>query len=172
MAGMLWALLVAQAGAETPASRDSDILTDTTVPVAPEAMLPVLSDLARFKLAVPPSCLGRFEVGTPSSGKGATARVRYDMAAMHRPLTLTLTRLDVEATRLVVDYDHPTNLGFTTRWVVEAVEGGSHVHVQTAISAPAWPFTAYYYAAVQPEWVACQATIVANVAKLAAPPAP
>ena len=170
MAGMLWALLVSGALAEAP--RSADILTDTTVPVPPAALVSVLTDLARYREAIPKSCLGRFEVGTPTSGIGANARVRYDMAAMHRNLTLTVTRADVAESRSVVDHDHASDRGFTTRWVIEPVETGSHVKVQTALSAPGWPLTAYYFSAIQPEWQTCQATIVQNVAKLASPLTP
>ena len=167
---MPWFFLAALAAAETPPV-SADIQTDTHVAAGPEAMAAVLTDLLRVKSVADPACLGRFELGAPTAGVGATAQVRYDMAAMHRNLTLTVTRGDVSPARAIVDWSHPTNLGFTTRWVVDAVpEGGSHVTVQTGLYAPGWPFTRYFMAAVRPEWTACQAALTAAVAKLASPP--
>jgi NADPH-dependent ferric siderophore reductase len=128
----------------------------------------VLTDLARFSTALPSDCVGRFTVGVPASGKGAQARLRYDMAAMHRTLNMTVSRVDVQAGRAVVDHDHAGNRGFVSRWFMEAKEDGTHVKVTTPINAPPWPFTKYYFEAVKPEWDACQGRFVENVAMAAA----
>jgi len=166
MGPMLLALAVAVSYATEPAPR-ADIVTEMVVSPGPEALAGVLADLVRFQAALPPECVGKFTVGTPAAGKGARARLRYDMAGMHRALDMTLSRLDVEETRAVVDFDHATNRGFTTRWFLERKEDGTHVTVTTALNPPPWPFTKYYFDAVKPEWDACQARIVANVVKLA-----
>ncbi len=153
--------------AADPAPPVADILTEATVPAAPEAIVAVLTELSRFQTALPPACVGRFVPGVPASGKGAMARIRYDMAAMHRNLTFTITRVDVDPSRSIVDFDHATDLGFITRWTLTPSEAGTLVSVKTALNAPPWPFTAYYFSAIKPEWTSCQAEIVQNVAGLA-----
>lgn len=160
-------LAVAAAFAADPAPPSPDVLTATTVAASPEAIVAVLTDLSRFQTALPPECVGRFVPGSPASGKGATARIRYDMAAMHRNLTFTITRVEADPSRSIVDFDHASNLGFITRWTLTPSEAGTAVSVKTALNAPPWPFTAYYFAAIRPEWTSCQAQIVQNVAKLA-----
>ena len=89
------------------------------------------------------------------------------MAAMHRNLTFTITRVEADPSRSIVDFDHATNLGFITRWTLTPGESGTAVNVKTALNAPPWPFTGYYFAAIRPEWLSCQAELVQNVAKLA-----
>lgn len=148
----------------------ADVTASGTVAASPQQVLSVLTDLPAVARVLPRECVGTFTVGTPSSGKGATALVRYDMAAMHRKLQLTVTRADDEGARVIVDWDHAGNRGFVTRWVVEAGEGGSAVKLSTPINPPPWPFTRYYYDAVKPEWDACQAQFIEAVGAEAAAP--
>jgi hypothetical protein len=167
---VLAVLALAPAFAEAPpapAAPSADIVTERVVVPAPADVAAVLSDLARYAIALPPACIGRFVAGTPATGKGARARLRYDMGAMHRTLEMTLSRLDVEDTRAVVDFDHASNRGFVSRWFLDRQEDGTHVKVTTAMNPPPWPFTKYYFDAVKPEWDACQGQIVDNVVKLA-----
>ncbi len=166
MGAMLLALVLPLALAgEAPPS--PDMVTERVVAASPEAISAVLADLPRYATALPRECVGRFVVGTPATGKGARARVRYDMAAMHRTLDLTVSRLEVAPSRAVVDFDHAGNRGFVSRWFLEVQPDGTHVKVTTAINAPPWPFTKYYFDAVKPAWDACQAQFVENVAALA-----
>ena len=163
-------LTLAAALAEPPApaaTPSADIVTEVTVAPPAEGLAAVLTDLARFRQALPPDCVGRFDVGAPAAGQGASARLRYDMAAMHRTLTFTLSRVEVAPLRTVVDFDHASDRGFVTRWTLTPVEGGTQVTVRTALNAPPWPFTAYYFGAVQPEWATCQRQFVEGVARLA-----
>lgn len=146
----------------------ADIVATASVAATPAEMLTVLVDLPRVGPLLPRECVGTWTPGTPSVGKGATAVVRYDMAAMHRKLAMTVTRADDEGQRVIVDWDHAGNRGFVTRWVAEASEGGSKVTLTTPINPPPWPFTAYYYQAVKPEWDRCQASFIAAVAAGAA----
>ena len=163
---MLLVLSLASAFAAPPAV-SADIVTERVVAPSPESIAKVLADLALYAKALPPACIGRFVPGTPAAGKGARARLRYDMAAMHRSLDMTLSRLDVEPTRAVVDFDHAGNRGFVSRWFMESQEAGTHLKVTTAMNPPPWPFTKYYFDAVKPEWDACQGQIVDNVVGMA-----
>lgn len=156
-------LLLASALAADPAP-SADIVTEVVVAPGPEALAAVLTDLARFQKALPADCVSRFEPGPSTSGKGASARLRYDMGAMHRTLTFTISRLEVTPTRTIVDFDHATDRGFVTRWVLEPGEAGTTVRVRTALNPPPWPFTAYYFKGVHPEWTSCQARFVEGVA--------
>lgn len=166
MRPMLLSLLLPAALAADPPS-SADIVSERVVSASPEALAAVLLDLSRYATALPPACVGRLKIGTPATGLGAKARIRYDMAAMHRNLDMTVSRADVSATRAVVDFDHASDRGFITRWFLESQADGTHVKVTTAINPPPWPFTKYYFDAVKPEWDTCQGQIVENVAKLA-----
>ncbi len=159
-------LLAAPATATTWPS--ADIVASAQVSVSPTEMLALLVDLPRIGPTLPRDCVGLWTPGTPSSGVGATARVRYDMAAMHRKLDLSVTRADDQGQRVIVDWDHAGNRGFVTRWVVESAEGGSTVTLTTPINPPPWPFTAYYFGAVKPEWDTCQVAFIAAAAGEAA----
>ncbi len=160
-------LLLAAALAANPATPSADIVTEAIVSPSPDALAAVLTDLDRFKAALPTDCVGRFEVGALRAGKGATARLRYDMAAMHRALTMTITRIEVLPERTIVDFDHATDRGFVTRWVMEPAPTGTQVRIRTALNAPPWPFAAYYFKAVLPEWTDCQARFLSAVTKSA-----
>lgn len=161
---MLMLTLAAALAADAP---NADIVSEATVPASPDALVAVLTDLTRFQQALAPECVGRFVAGTPATGKGATGRIRYDMAAMHRDLTFTITRLDVDPARSIVDFDHASRLGFITRWTLSPGDLGTLVNVKTALNPPPWPFARYYFAAIQPEWAVCQAGLIQRVAKLA-----
>lgn len=166
MRPMLLGLLLPAALAADPVA-SPDIVSETVVQPTPSALAAVLTNLPLYATALPSDCVGRLELGTPDNGLGAKARIRYDMAAMHRNLDMTVSRNDVSEGRAVVDFDHASNRGFVTRWFMERKDDGTHVKVTTAINAPPWPFTKYYFDAVKPEWDGCQATIVQNVARLA-----
>ncbi|MSQ01399.1 MAG: hypothetical protein EXR71_05835 [Myxococcales bacterium] len=160
-------LLLAAALAVDPLTPSADIVTEGVVSPGPDALTAVLTDLDRYRTAFPSDCVGLFKLGAPSAGQGATARVRYDMAAMHRALTMTISRIEILPGRTVVDFDHATDRGFVTRWVMEPVDTGTQVRIRTALNAPPWPFAAYYRKAVQPEWTDCQGRVLAGVAKAA-----
>ncbi|MBM4393821.1 MAG: SRPBCC family protein [Deltaproteobacteria bacterium] len=163
---MIAALLFAVA-AEARDWPSADIVNEGTVAASPEAMVAVLTDLARVGTLLPRDCVGQWTPGVPASGAGATAEVRYDMAAMHRKLNMTVTRVEADAGRALVDWDHAGNKGFVTRWTVTAAEGGSAVKLASPLNPPPWPFTKYYFDAVKPEWDACQAKFIAAVGKAA-----
>ncbi len=160
-------LLLAAALAAAPANPSADIVTEATVAPSPDALTTVLTDLDRFRKALPTDCVSVFEMGSIRAGKGATARVRYDMAAMHRALTMTVSRVEVLPERTIVDFDHATDRGFVTRWMMEPSATGTQVTIRTALNAPPWPFAAYYFKAVQPEWTDCQARFLTGVTESA-----
>lgn len=163
---MIAALLFAVA-AEAKDWPSADIVAEATVPASPEAVAAVLTDLARVGTILPRECVGAWVAGSPPSGQGATATVRYDMAAMHRKLVMTVTRVEADASRALVDWDHAGNKGFITRWTVAATELGSTVKLASPLNAPPWPFTKYYFDAVKPEWDRCQAQFIEAVGKAA-----
>ncbi len=163
---MIAALLFAVA-AEAKDWPSADIVAEATVPATPEAMTAVLSDLARVGTLLPRECVGAWVVGSPPSGQGATATVRYDMAAMHRKLAMTVSRVEADDSRAIVDWDHAGNKGFITRWTITATDTGSTVKLASPLNPPPWPFTKYYFDTVKPEWEGCQLQFIEAVAKAA-----
>jgi hypothetical protein len=131
-------------------------------------MVAVLTDLDRMSTLFPADCVGLYKVGSPEKGVGAKATIRYDFAAMHRKLEMTVSRVETEGLFLV-DWDHAGKRGFISRWVMTAGEGkSSAVKLNTPINAPPWPFAAYFFDVVQPEWQDCQTRLIAAVGAEAA----
>jgi hypothetical protein len=151
----------------------TDIVAEHVFAVPPEVVTAALGDLARVGVVVPRDCVGRWEVGQRTSGEGATAAVRYDIALMHRSLALTVSRI---VPGRYVDWDHPGRKGFVTRFTVAPVspagdtaqEAGTaappatRVTMQSFFTGPTCPLRRYYHRVMKPEWEACQArTLVA-----------
>lgn len=152
-------------------ARVGDIVTTVLVPAAPGAIIDVLTDLPTFGTLLPTDCVGLYTVGLTPKGLGAQATLRYDMAAMHRKLEMRISRIERESLWLV-DMDHAGNRGFISRYLMTPGDSGTTVTLKTALNAPPWPFAAYFFDTIQPEWQGCQARIIAAVgvkAGLAAP---
>jgi hypothetical protein len=139
--------------------KSADVVTELDVEAPIEVLLPLITDLPSLPQLWGPDCVGSFTAGSPASGLGAKANLRYDFAAMHRRLDLTVTRADA-GPPAVVDYDHAGNRGFITRWVLTPTAAGTHLKVTTALNAPPWPFKAYFFNAIHKEWSSCQAGMV------------
>lgn len=129
-----------------------DIQASGTVSATPEAVSAYLMDLDHLRSILSEDCVGLWENGSVTQGLGASALVRYDMGMLHRKLTMTLSR--AESGRWV-EFDHPGNKGFVTRWTVTASGEGSSVTVLTPLNQPPWPFKGYFFRVVQPEWQQC-----------------
>lgn len=151
--------------------RVGDIITTAVVPATPAAMIDVLTDLPTFGTLLPADCVGLYKVGITPKGLGASATIRYDMAAMHRKLEMHVSRIERD-TLWLVDMDHAGNRGFISRWLMTPGTEGTSVTLKTALNAPPWPFAAYFFDTIQPEWQDCQAQIVAAVGAKAAQAAP
>jgi hypothetical protein len=139
----------------------SDVQADRVIPAAREAVFSHLLDLGHLRALFPEDCVGLWEPGERTFGEGANAIVRYDIAAMHRKLPMTLVRASAPTT---IDFDHLGNRGFVTRWSLEEADGGTKVTLLTPINAPPWPFAGYYHSVVRPEWTACYARTLENLA--------
>lgn len=145
--------------------KDPDVKADALLSAPPEAVYAVLTDLRALRAATPTACVGRWEYGSKVVGPGATSIVRYDIAGMHRTLVMTLS--SAEPT-WKVDFDHAGQTGFITQWTITLESSGTRVAVTTLIEAPPWPFKAYYFETVQPDWQWCEQQTLAGVARLAA----
>lgn len=162
---MLLALLYV--GTAQADDRVGDIITTGTVAATPAAVVEVLTDLETFGKLLPTECVGYFKVGITPKGRGAQATLRYDMAAMHRKLEMTVSRVET-GTMWLVDMDHAGSRGFISRWLMTPGEAGTTVKLTTPLNTPPWPFAAYFFDAVRPEWEACQAQFIQNVGAEAA----
>jgi hypothetical protein len=139
----------------------SDIQAEQVVSAPPETVFTHLLDLTHLRAIFPTDCVGYWEPGSRSFGEGANAIVRYDMAAMHRKLPMTLSR--AEAPRFI-DLNHPGGRGFVTRFSLTPVESGTNVRILTPLNPPPWPFEGYFYNVVRPAWTDCYVRTLQNLA--------
>lgn len=157
----MWTLLVGAALAGRWDGVEGDIEASREIPAAPEQVFAYVLDLKHLQEIFPTDCVGSWELSDRTYGEGATAYVRYDMAAMHRELPMTLVR--AEAVRYI-DFDHVGPKGFLTRWHFQAADGGTSVKIETPLKPPPWPFRGYFHTVVQPEWKACYQRTLDNLA--------
>jgi hypothetical protein len=150
----MFLLLCMQAVAGRWDGMNGDIVAKRTIPATSEQLFSYLQDLEKVAALYPDDCVGQWETGSQSTGFGASASVRYDMAMLHRKLTLT-----VEDGRegSFLDYDHPGKKGFQTRFLFEPGAGGTQVTMTTPLNPPPWPLTGYFFRSIKPEWEGCQA---------------
>lgn len=144
----------------------ADVQATAVIPAAPETVFGFLLDLANLQRIFPADCIGDWEPGERTFGEGASTWVRYDMAAMHRRLPMTLTVADAPRR---VDFDHLGSRGFITRWTLEPADGGSRVTVLTPLNPPPRPFRGYYFKKVKPEWEGCYQRALAALGTAVAP---
>jgi hypothetical protein len=138
----------------------TDIEAQRVVHAAPEATFSYLLDLGHLRTIFPTDCVGKWEPGQRSFGEGATAMVRYDMAAMHRKLPMTLVRADAPH---IIDLDHLGPRGFITRWTLSEVEGGTNVKITTPLNAPPDIIRGYFQNVVRPAWLDCYERTLTNL---------
>ncbi len=150
----MWMLAASIALAGKWDTVNPDIRVERDLPGSPEALQGFIMDLNKLKGITPVTCVGKWEMAPRSEGEGASATVRYDLAALHRTLLMTVT--NVEPGRRV-DLDHAGNRGFITRWsfAPSPTGAGTHITWLTPINPPPWPFKAYYFETVKPEWERC-----------------
>lgn len=145
----------------------ADVSVSAPVDATPEQVFSYLLDLHHLEAMIP--CIGKWEMSQRTFGEGASAMVRYDIAALHRKLPVSLSRADAPYR---IDLEHLGDLGFTTvislREVPFTPEGETpktNVTLLTPLNPPPWPFRKYYYDAVQTEWKKCYATTLENLAR-------
>lgn len=139
-----------------------DITADGLVPAPVEATYAYVLDLSHLRAMFPDHCMGKIELGSRTFGEGANSEVRYDMGMMHRRLAMTLSRALAPTT---IEFEHPGNRGFITRWSFVEENGGTHVTILTPLNPPPKPFVGYYYSVVQPEWRTCYSEVITNLAR-------
>lgn len=147
---------------------ETDIRAERVIAAAPETVFSHLLELRHLRAILPVDCVGLWEPGERTFGEGANAIVRYDIAAMHRKLAMTLVRADAPRT---IDFDHLGARGFITRWsLAPAAEGASTVvRIETPLNAPPAPFRGYFQNVVRPEWLRCYKRTLDNLAEVLAP---
>ena len=163
----LW-MWVAVAFGGTWDGKSGDVVAQRDIAVAPEILFPLTADLAVFQLIFPADCATDWILGATSSGSGARATVRYDIAGVRRKLSAVIT---VATASRLVDIDHEGKKGFITRFeLVPNVAGGTHVTMSTFLNPPPKPFQGIYFKKVQPAWNICQVKALdALAAKAGAP---
>jgi hypothetical protein len=139
----------------------TDIEATQVVQAAPEAVFSHLLDLNHLRAIFPIDCVGKWEPGQRAYGEGASAMVRYDIAAMHRKLPMTLVRADAPR---IIDLDHLGPRGFITRFSLAAVDGGgTRVTLTTPLNPPPNLIRGYFQNVVRPAWIDCYARTLANL---------
>lgn len=163
--------MVTQAWAGKYDTLDADVKVSLDVPASPEQIFTYLLDFQHLQTMIP--CIGEWEMSQRTFGEGASAMVRYDIAAMHRKLPVSLSRADAPYR---IDLEHLSDLGFTTVISLAAppsTDGGpvTTVTILTPLNPPPWPVRKYYYDAVQVEWQECYATSLENLSQAMRTPA-
>jgi hypothetical protein len=159
---MLWLLFVTIVAAASPKpweGQSSDVVVERAVGASVEVLVPRLADLTFAEQIFPSDCLLDWAHGSVTSGSGALARVTYDMGAMKRRLTATVTRVEDH----VVEYDHAGKKGFITQWRLSADGDRTTVSLGTYIHAPPWPFRGMYFKKIHPAWTQCYERTLDNL---------
>ena len=162
----MWMLLTSLALAGKWDGVNGDVVNHATINAPASALYEYLLDLHHFHALFPDDCMSRWEDGAQTSGFGASATLRYDIEAMHRKLTVNLKQ---GSPGRYLDFEHPGNKGFTSRWLFTEKEGATEVELNTGINPPPWPFKAYYFTVVKPEWERCQGEALKALARAVAP---
>lgn len=139
----------------------ADVEATTAMPAPAEKVFSYLLDLRNLAVIFPTDCVGKWELGERTFGEGASAMVRYDFAAMHRRLPMTLTHA-LSASQ--IDFDHLGNRGFITRWSLVADGDLTRVTIRTPLNPPPKPLLGYFFQSVHPEWQLCYSRTLTNLA--------
>lgn len=140
----------------------ADVSVSGTVSASPDVVYAHLLDLNHLRALFTEECVGEWENGNRSAGFGATAAVRYDFGAMHRRLSLTVSKGEPGR---YLDLDHPGNKGFVTRFMLTPGADGASTTVEmtTRLNPPPWPVKGTFYKRVQPEWTTCYQTFLTRL---------
>lgn len=148
--------------------RASDVVATREIAAAPEAVFPIVQDLAALRDVYPESCVDEWVLGAKTAGVDARATIRYDFSAVRRRLPAVVRKADSPR---VVDIEHEGKRGFTTRFeLTPSASGGTTVEMTSFLSPPPKPFQGKYFKLVQPAWIACQVQVLDGLAaKVGAP---
>jgi hypothetical protein len=138
----------------------SDVVAEKTIAATPAAVQAVLTDLAALGAAWGDRCVAEWVVA------GDRVTVRYTIGVVRRRVPARLTNLVPDRT---VDLEHEGKRGFTSRFSLAEVGGGTAVTMTTFLDAPPWPVTGPYHRKIKPAWEACQAELLDGVARAVAP---
>ncbi len=158
----MWLLFLPFAFAGKWDGAETDIKAERVVPGEPQAVFSHLLDLGHLRAIFPVDCVGLWEPGGRTFGEGASAFVRYDIAAMHRRLAMTLVRADAPR---MIDFDHLGARGFVTRWTLAPAETGTLVQILTPLNPPPEPFRGYFQNVIRPSWQDCYQRTLTNLAE-------
>ena len=113
----MWLVFVATALAASPwAGKNGDIVAERAIDASADAIYEELVDLETLEQLFPEHCATDILYGEQTTGVGATIRLTYHAAAMHRRLEGTLVDA-VPGSR--VDIEHAGQKGFFTRFALE-----------------------------------------------------
>lgn len=158
----MWLLLSQLALAGRWDGISADVVSRRSIATTAETLSNYLQDLHHFRDLFPEDCISQWVDGTVVQGPGASATLRYDIVAMHRKLTVLL---HPGTPGVYVDFEHPGNKGFTTRFRFTPDGEKTSVEMNTGMNPPPWPLRGYYYKVVKPEWERCQDEALASLAK-------
>ena len=139
----------------------ADVKVSAVIPAPRERVAEWLTDLQHLRAVIPTTCIEEWEMGSATQGLGASAAVVYNIHAMHRRLTMAISRVDPGT---LIDFDHAGAKGFVNRWTFEDAEGGTKVTVLTPLNPPPWPFQGVYFRYIKPDWEECYRRAIDGVA--------
>ncbi len=140
----------------------SDVVVTREIAAAPEAVFPIVQDLAALRELYPESCADEWVLGAKTAGVDARATIRYDFSAVRRRLPAVVRVADGPR---VVDIEHEGKRGFTTRFALApSAAGGTTVTMTSFLTPPPKPFQGTYFKKVQPAWTACQVQVLDGLA--------
>ncbi len=137
--------------------RETDVTASTTFDGSVAPLVMWLEDPGNYAKLFPESCARKVRVGD------AEVRFTYITPPWKRKTTAYATRVDKKTG--VVDWEHTGIGGFTSRFQIAKVEEGRvRVTLTHYVDMPPWPLRKPYFAEVQPSWLACSETVLANLA--------
>lgn len=151
---LVWMMVgLALAGQPKPwDGKSSDIVVVKDVNKTPEQLVALFSDLSALQQFFPADCVDEWGLGEPTKGVGANGRLTYNMGAMHRRLTIRVTKVEGH----MVELEHDGKRGFITQTSWKPGPGGlTHVTFGSYVKAPPWPFKPMYFNKIHPQWQDC-----------------
>ena len=165
LAALLLATVATTAHAADDGKADrpaGDIIVKRTVNAPPAAVYAWLLDLDNHQAMWPEGCTQKWELGTTTSGIGASARLTYRPAMMRRRLTATLADGRPDQ---YLKVDHAGRTGFATTYALTDTGGQTAVEVHTWVNPPPWPLTNTFMNRVRPAWKSCHQGALDNLAR-------
>jgi len=146
--------------APIPDDTNADIVATGHVAAEPMAVWEVVSDLTRQEKLLS-GCTKNWQHGEKHQGIGASAALIYTVKGWRRKLTATISKAEPGVRVLV---DHAGNKGFITTWTLSPDGTGTQVELRTLLNLAPRPFRKIYVNRIQPEWQACYATALGELA--------